>query len=353
VHPGFEARNGFVLPLNLGYAQYEEAKGRQFQRQVVERVAALPGVRSAALALDTPLGQIHVRNGIQVEGYQPRRGESTAVRFNIVGPSYFETLGIPVLRGRGIDERDAAGSRRVAVINEALARRYWPGKEPLGRVFRSGGQSWEVVGVVTDGKYDDLNEPQQPYFCLPLRQTEYFRRLDFHVRAQSDPRGVIPAVLREIQQLDSNLPVSNVLTYPEFLANAVDSTAGPVRLVGPFSVLALVLAVVGVYGVMSYAVSQRTHELAIRMALGAGRGEVLRLVLRQGVRITAAGLAVGLAGAFAATRALAGFLYQVSTFDPAVFAGVSLALAAAAMLACYLPALRAARREPGSALRIE
>jgi predicted permease len=353
VQPGFQASNGFVLPLNLGYSQYEEPKGRQFQRQVVERVEALPGVRSAALAVDTPLGQMHPRNGIQIEGYQSRSGESMAVRFNLVSPRYFQTLGIPVLRGRGIDERDVAGSRRVAVINETWARRYWPGQDPLGRVFRSDGQSWEVVGMVKDGKYDSLNEAPQPYYCLPLLQTEYFRRLDLHVRSEGDPRGVIPAVLREIQQLDPNLPVSNVLTYPEFLANAIESTAGPVKLIGPFSGLALLLALVGVYGVMSYVVSQRTREVAIRMALGAGRGEILRLVLRQGALITAVGLALGLAGAFAATRVLAGFLYQVNTLDPAVFVGISAVLVAAALAACYLPALRVARVQPASALRIE
>jgi predicted permease len=353
VHPGFEARNGFVLPLNLGYGQYDEAKGRQFQRQVVERVTALPGVRSAALTLDTPLGQLHVRNGVAVEGYQPRRDELMVLRFNAVGPRYFETLGIPVLRGRPIDQRDTASSRRVAVVNEAMARRYWPGREPLGRTFRCGGASWEIVGVIKDGKYDSLSESPQPYYCLPLSQIDYFRRLDFHVRAEGDPRSVIPAVLREIQQLDSSLPISNVMTHTRFLENSVQFTAGPAKLVGPFSVLALALALVGVYGVMSHAVSRRTHELAVRMALGAGRGDVLRLVLRQGLRTTLVGLVLGLAGAFAATRALAGFLYQVNTLDPAIFAGVSLVLAAVAMLACLVPALRATRLQPASALRVE
>lgn len=353
VHPGFEARDGFVLPLNLAYGQYDEAKGRQFQRQLLERVAALPGVRSATLALEIPLGQLHTRTSVEIDGYQPPRGESTAIRFNAVAPDYFETLGIPVLRGRAIDQRDTENGKRVALINETMARRYWPGREPLGRTIRSSGQTWEVVGVVRDGKYDSLNEPAQPYLWLSLSQFEYLRRLNFHVRTEGDPRGVMPAVLREIQQLDSNLPVSNVLTLAEFLEQGVQTTAGPARMVGIISTLALALAIVGVYGVMSYAVSQRMHELAIRMALGAGRGEILKQVLRQGLRITAAGLAVGLAGALAGTRVLAGFLYQVNTTDPAVFAGVSLVLAAVAMLACYLPALRAARLEPGSALRIE
>jgi putative ABC transport system permease protein len=207
--------------------------------------------------------------------------------------------------------------------------------------------------MIKDGKYDSLSESPQPYFCVPLSQIDYFRRLDFHVRADSDPRGVIAAVLREIRQLDSSLPISNVMTYTQFLKNAVEDTGGPVKLVGPFSVLALALALVGVYGMMSHAVSRRTHELAVRMALGAGSGDVLRLVLRQGLRTTLAGLVLGLAGAFAATRTLAGFLYQVSTFDPAIFAGVSSVLAAVAMLACLVPALRAARLQPGSALRVE
>jgi predicted lysophospholipase L1 biosynthesis ABC-type transport system permease subunit len=207
--------------------------------------------------------------------------------------------------------------------------------------------------MIKDGKYDSLREAAQPYFCLPLSQIGYYHRLDFHVRAQADPRGVIPAVLREIQQLDPSLPTSNVLTHAQFLGNSVRETAGPVEVLGPMSLLALTLALVGVYGVMAHAVSRRTHELAIRMALGAGRGDVLRLVLRQGLRTTLAGLVLGLAGALVATRALAGFLYQVSPLDPAVFAGVSLILATVAMLACLVPSLRAARLQPASALRFE
>jgi predicted permease len=353
VDPGFESRNGLLVPINLGFGQYGETKGRQFYRQVVERVQSLPGVVSAALALDVPLGQLHVRNSIEVDGYQAAPEERLVIRFNAVGPRYFETLGVPILRGRGFDQRDSLDTTPVAVINETMARRYWPGKDPIGRTIRTWDKTWEIVGVMKDGKYDTLDEPPQPYFCLPLEQVEYLKRVSLHVKTAGDPQAMVGPVVQEVQRLDPNLPVSNVMTMDRFLEYAVGETGGPAQLVGIFGALALALAMVGVYGVMAYSVSQRTHEFGVRIALGGHRRAVLAVVLRQGLKITLGGVALGLCASLAATRLLSSYLYRVSPVDPLTFTSVSLVLVGVALLACYIPARWAAKVDPMVALRHE
>jgi predicted permease len=276
-----------------------------------------------------------------------------AMRRNVVGPDYFRTMGIPILEGRGFDDRDTENSRPVAVVNETMARRYWADQDPIGRTFENSGRDWEVVGVVKDGKYDALNETPQPYFCLPLRQTDFVKRLHLLVRTAGDPRGAMLPVLQVLQQLSPNLPPPRILTLNQFMDESVQGTAGPAQLVGIFGLLALVLAMVGVYGVMSYSVSQRTHELGIRIALGARRNQILKLALRRGAVISLIGIAIGLAAALALSRVLAGFLYGVKGVDPIAFGVASLGLVLFALAACYIPARRATKVDPMVALRYE
>jgi putative ABC transport system permease protein len=271
---------------------------------------------------------------------------------NVVGPEYFQTMGIPILEGRGIDDRDTKDSQPVAVINQAMAERYWPGRDPIGKTFNFG-KDWEVVGMIKDGKYDALNETPQPYFCLPLSQTDYVKSSYLVVRTLGDPRGAMLPILQLLQQLGPNLPPPRLLTLNQYLEESVQGTAGPAQVVGVFGLLALVLAMVGVYGVMSYSVSQRTHELGIRIALGARRNQILKLVLRRGLVVSLLGVGIGLAAALALSRVLAGFLYGVKAMDPVAFSVASLGLMLFALAACYIPARRATKVDPMVALRYE
>jgi predicted permease len=353
VDPGFNPRHALVVPVDLGFGQYSESEGRRFERQLIDHVKALPGVQSAALAVDMPLGQLHLHGFVTIAGYVPAPGEQMAMRRNVVGPDYFRTMGIPILEGRGFDDRDTENSRPVAVVNETMARRYWADQDPIGRTFENSGRDWEVVGVAKDGKYDALNETPQPYFCLPLRQTDFVKRLHLLVRTAGDPRGAMLPVLQVLQQLSPNLPPPRILTLNQFMDESVQGTAGPAQIVGIFGLLALVLAMVGVYGVMSYSVSQRTHELGIRIALGARRNQILKLALRRGAVISLIGIAIGLAAALALSRVLAGFLYGVKGVDPIAFGVASLGLVLFALAACYIPARRATKVDPMVALRYE
>jgi len=352
VDPGFDPRHALVVSVDLGFAQYSESEGRKFERQLVGRVKALPGVESAALAEDLPLGQLHVHGSVSIDGYMPAPGEQMVVRRNSVGSEYFKTMGIPILEGRGISAQDTVDSRPVAVINQTMAERYWSGQNPIGKTFNFG-KTWEVVGVIKDGKYDALNEAPQPYFCLPLSQTDYIKSWHLVVRTLGDPRGAILPVLQVLQQLGPNLPTPRILTLDQFMDESVQGTAGPAQIVGIFGLLALVLAMVGVYGVMSYSVSQRTHELGIRIALGAHSSQVLKLVLRRGFVVSLLGVGIGLAAALALSRVLASFLYGVKGVDPMAFGVASLGLVLLALAACYIPARRATRVDPMVALRYE
>jgi putative ABC transport system permease protein len=351
VDPGFGLRQGLVVTINLGYGSYEEADAGIFQDRLTARLEALPSVQSVALAATLPLGQMQGHHDIDVEGYEPAPDEWMVFPRNMVGPGYFGTLGTPIVRGRALDQRDRDNTQPVVVVNETMARRFWPDSDPIGRQIRADTDR-TVVGIVQDGKYRSLDEEPVPYFLSPLSQTDFLRRFTTVISTTGEPRRVIQDVRSEVRALDSNLPVT-IVTVEQYLRQSFGTAALTALLVGTFGVLALVLAMVGVYGVMSYSVSQRTHEFGIRMALGAGRRAVLSMVMAGGLRTALIGVAIGLLMATLTTRLLTGFLFGVSALDPIVFVTVSLLLAITVLLACYLPARWAAKVDPLTACKAE
>jgi macrolide transport system ATP-binding/permease protein len=354
IDPGFDLRQGVIIPLNLGYTQYDEAEGTELRQRLLDRIAALPGVESAALSAFLPLGLVHGHHDVFVEGYEPAPNEFMLVKRNLVSPRYFETMGIRVLRGRAIDERDVEDAQPVAMINETMARRFWPDRDPLGRTVRADlGITYTVVGIIADGKYGSLREPPQPYLVIPLKQGEYVEMVNLVVKTAGDAAAMVGPLSAEVRRQAPSVPQSSVLTMPQYLQYSVGDAKTPTILVSAFGVLATVLAMVGLYGVMSYTVSRRTRELGVRLALGATRNGVVRMVLSRGLQTTLIGIGVGVVLAWAFTRVLSGFLYGVSTLDPLVFTLAAAALLTIGLLASYRPARTAARVDPVEVLRVE
>jgi len=350
--PGFETRHCITAVLNLRYGSYEEQDGRVFFAKLLERVRTLPGAQVASLAVVPPLSYVKNMAEVRVEGYEPQAGESLSIENNLVSSDYFATLGIPILQGRSIDERDQQHTDLVVVVNETMARRFWGAEKPLGQVFTANGDALRIVGVARDARYFDLNEAPQSHFYVPLAQA-HCPFASLLVKSAGDPHALIGPVLNELERLDPNLPIPDVKTLSQQMELQYYPTRIAAAVVGAFGLLALALATVGVYAVMAYAVRQRSHELGVRTALGASRQQILSLVLRQGMRTSLIGAGVGLAGALGAARLLSGFMQGVNPIEPAVFAGVAAVLGAAALTACYLPARRAARVDPIMALRCE
>ncbi len=350
--PGFEVRNGLAVDINLAHGQYTSQEGRIFLRRLIRNVTELPGVESATVAFLAPLSYSHTQAEVSVPGHVPESGENL-VNHNFVAPRYFETLGIPILEGRAIEERDGEKSEAVVVVNQTMARRFFGGNSPVGRAVHINGEPVRVIGVAKDGKYFQLSEPASPFFYVPMAQRYVPSLTTLHVRTYGDPSALIVPVVREIESLDPNLPVQN----PRTLSGHMRLSQYPATIValmaGGFGVIAIMLAVVGVLGVMSYSVSQRTSEIGIRTTLGATRRQIFWMMMQTGLKVTFTGLAVGFACALLAARALGSLLLGVRPFEPTVFVTVSVVLAAAALLACYLPARRAANVDPIVALRQE
>jgi len=354
VNPGFNAENVVLMAFNLGREGYSEPQGRNFHRQVVERIRAVPGVLNATIARDRPFGGGFQRS-VFIEGQEPPPGgRGVLVQTNNIAAGFFETLGIPLLRGRDFAETDNQQAPKVMIINEAMANRFWPDQDPIGKRLKLfGDQDFrEVVGLVTDSKYNSLTEPRRAFMYIPLQQ-EYVPQINLHVRTSSDPKGLAAAFRNEVQQLDPSLPVLNIQTLSERVENSLGGERSQATLLGSGGILALILAAIGLYGVMSYSVAQRTREIGIRMALGAGRGNVMGLVLKQGVTLVSLGVVLGLGAAFGVTRLLASLLFGVSAIDPITFAGTSALLIVVALLASYVPARRATKVDPIIALRYE
>lgn len=355
--PGFSARRVLLASLDVFPNGYDEARGRTFYREMLRRIAAVPGVESASVAMQLPLSGNFSLSNVEIAGYAPRPEEEMSVGFNVVGPRYFETMGIEILRGRGISFTDDERAASVVVINEAMARKYFPGDDgpdgnALGRTIRRRGQEMTVVGIVRNGDHRYLREEPLPYMYIPLLQS-YLSGTILHVRTIGVPEDLAGAVHAEVRRLDPALPLSGVRTLEEHLLRATFAPRLLATFLGGLGMIALLLSTVGLYSVVHYAVSQRTRELGVRLALGARPAEVARLVLGQGLALAFLGAGLGLAAAFAVGRLLASQLYGVSATDPAVFTAVVLLLAAVSALASWLPARRAAAVDPMMALRAE
>jgi predicted permease len=349
---GFDPRNTVVASVNLPRERYSEERGAAFYDELVRKMDALPGVRSTSLAERIPLGFGGQRTVVRIEGYTPQQGEDMELNFNIVAPRYFETMRIMLVQGREFTGQDTKGAPGAVIVNEALARRYWPGQNPLGKRMRRGSMELAVIGVARDGKYRSLSEQPLPFFYLSLAQ--YYRDgMSVHVQAHGDPAAMINAIRRTVQSMDNDLPLFDVKTMKEHLGLALLPSRVAAWLLGLFGALALVLALVGIYGVTSYAVSRRTREVGIRMALGARMTDVLAMILRQGMTVVLIGLLFGVGAAISLTRFATSLLYGVSPTDPRTFAGVALLLAAGGLAATFAPAVRAARIQPVNALRHE
>jgi len=354
ISPGFDAPHLSVLSFDLGAQGYTEERGRQFQQRVLERAAAVPGVQAASVASTVPLFAGGFARTVFLEGQDASdRRAGRLVQISVVGAQYLETLGIALLRGRTLSERDQPNTPMAVVINETMAKRFWPEQDAIGKRFKFFGQDVfnEVVGIARDSKYNFIGEEETPFIYQATTQV-YQPQLSLFVKA-AQPQAVLGTVRGEIQQLDRNLPLTGVFTLNEIFDQALWAPRMAAWLLATFAGLSLVLSVIGIYGVMAYAVSQRTRELGIRMALGASRGDVLRLVVLQGLRLTVMGVVFGLAVSVAITRLVVSLLYSVSPTDIVTFTVVPLLLAAAALAASYLPALRATRIDPMVALRYE
>jgi predicted permease len=355
IDPGFRTKDILVTSFDLGLLGYTEEKGRAFQSELKRRVEALPGVASAALLDDLPLDYNWNTTGPILADGQPAPADGRGI-YGLVGvvtPGLFETLGIPLVRGRDFTEHDDANAAAVTILNETLAGRLWPGEDPIGKRVRFGGvdaPTREVIGVARDARYKTLGEGPQPYLYRPVAQL-YGSDLSLLVRSQGDPALLSDAVRREVRALDSRLPLSRLATMDEHMGFALWWTRMGAALASVFGALALVLAAVGLYGVLAYSVSQRTREIGIRMALGARPGDVVRLVVGDGLRLGLAGVGVGLLAGVLLGRVMSSLLYGVGSADPATFAGLALLLCATALLASYVPARRAARVDPMVALR--
>ena len=358
IDAGFDTTKVFVMSVDPGSNGYDEPRGRTFYGELGPRVASLPGVESVSLALLVPLGGgSMIRLFDKLEGYQAQPGETFTIPYNIVDENYFKTMGVPLIAGRSFGRQDNTAGPLVAVVNEAMVRKYWADTNPIGKHIDLSGpnnplKAPEVVGVVRDSKYRDLTEEPEPAFFLPLAQ-EYAPQIALHVRTAAAAGALIPAVRREVQALDANLPVFSVTTLEEQKSRSLYTQRMVANLLTAFGLLALTLAAVGIYGLMAYSVNRRTREIGLRMALGARAGNIMSLVLRQGMTLIVIGVVVGLGGAFAATRVLQSFLFGVSTSDLTTFGTIAFGLIAVAWSACYIPARRAARVDPMVALRYE
>ena len=349
--PGFSTHEVLDTGVSLVAAGYDAQRAQNFQDELLARVKALPGVESAAYGRMTPLSYgSYSSTLISVDGYQPPPEEQPNVEYNEVGPDYFATMGIPLMSGREFTRADDEKAALVAVVNETMASRYWRGGNPIGERVQVKGRWMQVVGIAKDSKYESVRETPKPFFYVPLRQN-FSRGVGLYIRTPLSSQTMAAALAREVHALDPNLALYEVITLQEQLDRSTSAQLVALTLVSVLGVLALLLAAIGLYGVMSYAVSQNTRELGLRMALGAGASHLWRLVLSRGLALTAGGVLLGAAVALGLTRLMQNLLYNVSPRDPLAFGAALAVMTIGSLAACFLPAWRATRTDPARALR--
>jgi predicted permease len=351
---GFDPNNVLVAGLRIGANGYNQQTGLVFYQKLHQRLTEVPGIGEAGLASWLPLG-FEGGPGISVdpEGYVRHPNEDVTVPYAILSPGYFAAMRIPILEGRDFTDQDDLKAQAVSIINDNFSKRFWPGQNPIGRHIKTASRIVTVVGLVRSGKYRSLNEPPRPFIYLPYQQGVWDLNLGVVLRTKGNPATMAGALRQTIHELDSGVEVWASLPMIDYIKAAYLAQKVTATLLIILGVTALLLASIGIYGVMSYVVSQRTREFGVRMALGAQSNNVLGLVLRQGMLLTLLGVAIGLVGAFALTRILSSFLYGVSPFDPLTFASVAVVLGLVTLIACYLPVRRATRVDPIVALRYE
>jgi predicted permease len=351
--PGFDPHGVLLASFDPFLSGYDEIRGRELYRRLVERVSTLPGIESATLARRLPLTDGGIAfAAVTIDGYGPAKDEDMRFNYETVGPQYFQTMRIPFVHGRDFDERDQEGAPGVVIINETMARRYWPGGDALGRRLKLNKDWLEIIGIAKDVKNRSLSERPQPFLYLPLLQ-DYRSNMILVARTAIEPRKMFQSVRAEVSALDPGIPMFDTKTLEEHVGISLFLQRMAATLLSIFGMLALSLAAIGLYGVMAYSVSQRTRELGIRIAVGAKQGDVLKLVVGQGLMLGVVGIVAGLITALVVTRFSAHLLYGVSAVDPVTFAVIGLLLLAVALVASYLPARRATKVDPMIALRTE
>lgn len=351
--PGFDPNHVLLSTYDLGGpGGYTQAQGLSFDRQLLTKLRTLPGIESVALADFSPLSFTIHSDTVYPEGYVPQPHESMEISRAIVSPNYFRTMRTPLVAGREFTDHDGEKSQLVAIVNQDFCDRYWPGQECIGKRFNNAGVGFNVVGVARNAKYRRLVYAPEPVIYLSLFQA-YRGQVIVHARVSGDPEAYAPAVERSVQELNADLPVYDVTTVKSSmrLGSIFERLAG--TFAGAFGLLALVLAAVGIYGVIAYTTRQRTHEIAIRVAMGAQRGNVFRLVLGQGLLLTLAGLGLGITASVALTRYLRSVLFGITATDTTTYVAVALLLCLVSLFACYIPARRATKIDPMEALRHE
>jgi predicted permease len=355
---GFDPRHVLNVTLDPQENNYNEAQTKEFYRELESKIKALPGIESASLASSVPITSFPSKQRVFVEGqHLPPDHLPSPILFDRVDADYFKTMDMPLLRGRGFSESDGEAAPLVAIVNQTMASQLWPREAPIGKRFSTKGESGpfgEVVGIVKDSKYQTVAEDSQPYFYVPIAQ-DFVSAQILQVRSSIAPRALISQIQQEIRALDPAMTIVDMRTMKESLEGGTGFFIFRLgaSLAAMMGTLGLILAIVGVYGIVSYAAIQRTREIGIRMALGANTLQVLGLIIGQGMRLVLAGILAGLLAAWLLTRTMTHMLIGISASDPVVYIGVSVLLSFVALLACWLPARRAAKVDPMVALRYE